>query len=78
MKILWRVVRDFHAYCRSLINTPTADLHDAATRRSERCALVRSLQQCRSISRRRFFEASAGGKLQITDPDGVWIDVTDE
>jgi catechol 2,3-dioxygenase-like lactoylglutathione lyase family enzyme len=28
--------------------------------------------------RKRFFEASASGKLQITDPDGVWIDVTDE
>lgn len=28
--------------------------------------------------RRRFFESSATGKFQMTDPDGVWIDVTDE
>jgi predicted enzyme related to lactoylglutathione lyase len=28
--------------------------------------------------RRRFFEASASGKLQMTDPDGTWIDVADE
>ncbi len=28
--------------------------------------------------RRRFFENSAIGRFQMTDPDGVWIDVTDE
>ena len=28
--------------------------------------------------RRRYFERSAGGKFQLTDPDGGWIDVTDE
>jgi catechol 2,3-dioxygenase-like lactoylglutathione lyase family enzyme len=28
--------------------------------------------------RRRFFEKSATGKFQMTDPDGTWIDVTDE
>ena len=28
--------------------------------------------------RRRFFETSAGGKFHMTDPDGVWIAVTDE
>ena len=28
--------------------------------------------------RRRFFEENATGKLQISDPDGNWIDVTDE
>jgi catechol 2,3-dioxygenase-like lactoylglutathione lyase family enzyme len=28
--------------------------------------------------RRRFFEASATGKLQMSDPDGTWIDVSDE
>lgn len=28
--------------------------------------------------RRRFFESSAGGKFHMTDPDGLWITVTDE
>ena len=28
--------------------------------------------------RRSYFERSARGKYQLTDPDGVWIDVTDE
>ena len=28
--------------------------------------------------RRRFFETSATGKFQMSDPDGTWIDVTDE
>ena len=28
--------------------------------------------------RRSFFERSAGGTYQLSDPDGVWIDVTDE
>ena len=28
--------------------------------------------------RRRFFAASATGKFQMSDPDGVWIDITDE
>jgi catechol 2,3-dioxygenase-like lactoylglutathione lyase family enzyme len=28
--------------------------------------------------RRRFFEKQAGGKWQMSDPDGNWIDITDE
>jgi catechol 2,3-dioxygenase-like lactoylglutathione lyase family enzyme len=28
--------------------------------------------------RRRFFEKNATGKFQMSDPDGTWIDVTDE
>ena len=28
--------------------------------------------------RKRLFEKSAGGKFQMSDPDGNWIDVTDE
>ena len=28
--------------------------------------------------RRKFFAASAGGKWQMSDPDGNWIDITDE
>ena len=28
--------------------------------------------------RRKFFEKSAGGKWQMSDPDGNWIDITDE
>jgi len=29
-------------------------------------------------TRRRFFETQAGGKWQMSDPDGNWIDITDE
>ena len=28
--------------------------------------------------RRRLFESGAQGKFQLTDPDGIWTDVTDE
>jgi len=28
--------------------------------------------------RRRFFERHATGKWQMSDPDGNWIDITDE
>ncbi len=28
--------------------------------------------------RKRFFQASAAGKWQMTDPDGTWIDISDE
>jgi hypothetical protein len=28
--------------------------------------------------RRRLFETNSTGKFQLADPDGVWIDVTDE
>jgi hypothetical protein len=28
--------------------------------------------------RKRMFESSADGKWQMTDPDGTWIDITDE
>ena len=28
--------------------------------------------------RRDFFQANALGKLQMTDPDGNWLDITDE
>jgi hypothetical protein len=28
--------------------------------------------------RKTFFQSSASGKFQMTDPDGVWIDVSDE
>ena len=31
-----------------------------------------------SAVRQRFFASQAGGKLQMTDPDGNWIDITDE
>ncbi|HXF52662.1 MAG TPA: VOC family protein [Hyphomicrobiaceae bacterium] len=31
-----------------------------------------------SEARKRFFAAQAGGKYQMADPGGVWIDVTDE
>ncbi len=29
-------------------------------------------------ARRAFFAQEAGGKFQMADPGGVWIDVTDE
>jgi hypothetical protein len=31
-----------------------------------------------SDARRAFLAAQAGGKFQMADPGGVWIDVTDE
>jgi hypothetical protein len=31
-----------------------------------------------SAVRQRFFQSQATGKFQMTDPDGNWIDITDE
>ena len=42
---------------------------------SRRCG---SAAARKSDARKAFFAKEAGGKFQMADPGGVWIDVTDE